>query len=75
MEETMFAVSDYMAMYQGPHSGDRQLTGRTAQRAMALMSATGRTAGSLEVGSRKHKRLIPTYPKAVLDQAFQEARA
>lgn len=75
MDEAMMAVSEYMAQHQGPHSMNRPLTGRTAQRAMALMTEAGLQPGAEEVGKGKHKRSVPTYPRAILDQAFREARA
>lgn len=77
-EEAWLSAAAYMNQHQFAHSWNRNLLGRVGKAALAIMKSTGRTpvieTVPVKGGKKGTTREITTYPKSVLDQAFQEQR-
>jgi len=82
MSDPYLSVREYLETYQFPHSRHAPIKTRTAHLAKVLAASAG-----IEPGEQTGRPLKPrgktvinslyrvaTYPKAILDQAFREAR-
>lgn len=78
----MLSVREYLSEHQFPHSGNHSLKIKTAKRAAVLAASAGIEPGE-QTGAVLKPRgshvpntryQVKTYPKAILDQAFRQAR-